>query len=91
MSDQLPSWLSVIVEVPCAVVAIIHLCGLGPRRRHRRAVRITHVRVWCIAWTRLDVSDDDQLKAFLLPATPADQRRLKNRPRAAGVHAPCYI
>ena len=61
MSDQLVSWVSVIVGTPCALVAILQLCRLCPRRRYRRLVRITQLRVWRIAWTRLDVSDDDQL------------------------------
>ena len=61
MSDQLPSWLSAIVGVPCALVAIFQLCRFCPRRRRRHGMRITHVRVWGIAWTRLDVSSDDRL------------------------------
>lgn len=61
MSSQLSSWLSAIVGMPCALVAIFQLCRLCPRRRRRRAVRITQLRMWGMVWTRLDMSDDDQL------------------------------
>jgi hypothetical protein len=61
MSAQLPGWLSFIVAIPCAVVAILQICGFRSRRQHRRAMRITQLQVWGITWTRLDVSNDDQL------------------------------
>jgi hypothetical protein len=58
MHNQLLSWLSLGVGVPCAIASILQLLGLVASRRHRRVVRYRKMRVWGIAWTRLDVTDD---------------------------------
>jgi len=56
MSDQLPGWLSAVVGVPYAIVAILQLFGFLRRRRARLSFR--QLRAWGITRTRLDVFDD---------------------------------
>lgn len=60
MSDQLLSWLQVVIGLVGLVPAFLAL-RIKPARRVQRTARFSHWRIGCIERTRLDLTEDSQL------------------------------